>query len=125
MEKRVRPELLRLMLRRLGNVSPASSTEVTWLLASTRLLRHGYMAPSFRTSAQSRSWLSVMCSRCSVGQVVWDSDTEPYPFRHRKSSASLDDSRVRVESFHLFSFNKDTFSLTRACAALTCAPCPR
>lgn len=90
----VRPELLRLMLRRLGkrygSVSSESPTDFTWLLARTRVLRPGYMAPSFLTSAQSCSWLSVICSRRSDGQEVRASDTELKPFRHRKSSSSLD-----------------------------------
>lgn len=91
---RPRPELLRLMLRRLGkrhgSVSWESPTDFTWLLARTSVLRPGYMAPSFLTSAQSCSWLSVICSRRSDGQDVRASDTELKPFRHRKSSSSLD-----------------------------------
>lgn len=75
----LRPELLRLMLRRLGkrrlSISWESATDFTLLLASTRVLRPGYIRPSFLTSAQSCSWLSVICSRRSEGQDVCVSET--------------------------------------------------
>lgn len=88
------------MLRRLGkrrrSVSRESATDFTLLLASTRVLRPGYIRPSFLTSAQSCSWLSVICSRRSDGQDACASETQRKPFRQRKSSSSLGGEAKRV-----------------------------
>lgn len=89
------PELLRLMLRRLGNrhcsVSwgVSSSTEPSLLLDNTRFCRPGYMGPNLRTSSHSCSWLSVIWSRRREGQGTGDSATWSYSFRQRKSSSNL------------------------------------
>ncbi len=87
------PELCRLMLRRLGK-SLCRESSGSWidereLFARIRETRPGYMRPSLRTSAQSCSWLSVICSRHRDGHSADDTLTLSYSFRHKNNSSSL------------------------------------
>lgn len=87
------PELCRLMLHRLGK-SLCRESSGSWiheseLFARIRDTRPGYMRPSLRTSAQSCSWLSVICSRRRDGHIVDDTLTLSYSFRHKNNSSSL------------------------------------
>lgn len=86
-------ELCRLIRCRFGNrhcsESSGSWMEERELLARMSDVRRGYRRPSLRTSFQSCSRLSVMCSRRREGQGTRDKFTRLYSFKHRKSSSSL------------------------------------
>ena len=78
-------------------MSLRSWMEFRLLLAMTRVSRPGNMRPSLRTSAQSCSRLSVMCSKRRLGQGSEQGDTLVYSLRQRNSSSSLDRTEDRGE----------------------------